>query len=126
MANEKILVVDDAEIVCTAFERELGQEGYEVDSAPDGENALEKAKSKQYDLIFIDLVMPGINGIETCRAIKEVSPETVLVFMTGNVSKNTTWDEVEFSKAGGKVYYLYKPFSNNEIIEVAKQALSER
>lgn len=125
MANEKVLVVDDTEIVCAAFERELGQEGYEVDSALNGDVAVGKAKLKKYDLIFVDLVMPGMDGIETCKAIKKVSPDSTLIFMTG-AKERFAEKEFEFIEAGGKTYYLYKPFGTGEILEVTKKALAER
>ena len=126
MAGEKILVIDDEKIVCTAFERELGRAGYKVDSALDGMEATVKVRSEKYDLIFIDMVMPVMNGIQTCKAIKEISPDSIQIFMTGHVDKETIWNEIEFTKAGGKVYYLYKPFGDHEILDVVKQALAEK
>jgi len=126
MAEEKILVVDDEKIVGTAFKRELGREGFEVDIASDGEKALEMAKVKKYDLIFVDMIMPGINGVQTCRALKEISPGSTTIFMTGYVDKETIFREIEFTKAGGKIYYLYKPFGEGEILSVTKKALSEK
>jgi len=122
----KILVIDDEKIVRTAFERELGREGYKVDSASDGMEAIQKVRSEKYDLIFIDMVMPVMDGIQTCKAIKEASPDSIQIFMTGKVDKETIWNEIEFTKAGGKVYYLYKPFGDNEILDVIKQALEEK
>ena len=119
----KILVIDDEKIVRTAFERELGREGYKVDSASDGMEAIQKVRSEKYDLIFIDMVMPVMDGIQTCKAIKEASPDSIQIFMTGKVDKETIWNEIEFTKAGGKVYYLYKPFGDNEILDVIRQAL---
>jgi len=126
MAGEKILVVDDEKIVGTAFKRELGREGFEVDSVLDGEHALEMAKVKKYDLIFVDMVMPGIDGIQTCGALKEISPDSTIIFMTGYVDKETIFREIEFTRAGGKVYYLYKPFVEGEILEVTRKALTEK
>ncbi len=122
----KILVIDDEKIVRTAFERELGREGYKVDSASDGMEAILKVRSEKYDLIFIDMVMPVMDGIQTCKAIKEASPDSIQIFMTGKVDKETIWNEIEFTKAGGKVYYLYKPFGDNEILDVIKKALAEK
>ena len=127
MAGEKILVVDDTKIVCLGFQKELTREGYEVDYVLSGEEALGKVRSKEYDLIFMDMVMPGgMDGITTCRAIKEIKPDVILVFMTGKLDKDLTSKEAEFTKAGGKVYYLYKPFSEGEILEVTQKALAER
>jgi CheY-like chemotaxis protein len=123
MAEKRILVVDDVEIVFSAFTEELEREGFIVDTALSGEAAVQKAGTENYDLIFIDMVMPGMDGIQTCRAIKEISPSSRLVAMTGRIYSGLADKELEFIKAGGKVYYLYKPFQSGEILQVAKQAL---
>ena len=123
MTKEKILVVDDVEIVFSAFENELQQEGYEVDTALSGEITVKKAKSKRYDLIFIDMVMPEMDGIEACRALKEISPDSKLVAMTGQIYSGLAYKELDFIKAGGKIYYLYKPFLTGEILDVTRKAL---
>lgn len=126
MAGEKILVIDDEHIICRAFEKELGDEGYEVDTALSPEAAVEKAKSKRYDLVFVDMILPGeMDGIKICNAIKEISSESTLIFMTG-AKEPFAEREFEFIKAGGKTYYLYKPFGKGEILEVTKKALAER
>ncbi len=126
MAEEKILVVDDVEIVFSAFKEELEKEGFEVDTALSGESAIEKAKFSKYDVIFIDMVMPGMDGVGTCKILKEISPESRIVSMTGQIYSGLADKEVEFVKAGGRVYFLYKPFQSGEILQVTKKALSER
>lgn len=126
MAEKRVLVVDDVEIVFSAFREELEKEGFRVDTALSGEAAVQKAGEEQYDLIFIDMVMPGFDGIETCRAIKHISPASKLVAMTGQIYSGLANKELEFVKAGGKIYYLYKPFQSGEILQVAKKALSAR
>lgn len=123
MAGEKILVVDDVPVVCAAFKKELGEAGYDVDSALSGEEAIKMAHVKPYRLIFIDMVMPGIDGVRTCKEIKGILPKTTLVFMTGKLDENTIYREVEFTKAGGELYYLYKPFAEGEILDVTKKIL---
>jgi CheY-like chemotaxis protein len=123
MAEKRILVVDDVEIVFSAFTEELEKEGFIVDTAMSGEAAVQKARTENYDLIFIDMVMPGMDGIQTCRAIKELCPSSRLVAMTGQIYSGLADKELEFIKAGGKIYYLYKPFQSGEILQVTKQAL---
>lgn len=124
MANEKIMVVDDVQVVCDGFTRELSGKGYEVDHALNGDEALKKASQKHYDLIFIDIVMPGMDGIETCKALKKVDPKAVLVFMTGKYDECSTQREIAFTQVGGENYYLYKPFADGEILDVTKKILS--
>ncbi len=141
MAGEKILVVDDAEIICAAFESELGREGYAVDSARGGAEALKMAGAKKYDLIFMDFVMPGMDGVQTCKAVKAVSPDSAIVIMTGKIDGDANWrstavsgedDEVHIiNKAAiaeeiGKVDYIYKPFGEGVVLEAARKALAER
>lgn len=126
MYDEKILIIDDEPIVCRAFKKELGDVGYDVDSALSGEEALRKIKTEKYDLVFVDLVLPGKDGIETCRAIKKVSPASKLIFMTGRLDVDPIFKEVDFVNAGGKTYNLYKPFIEGEILEITRKALSEK
>ena len=123
-ASKNILVVDDVEIVFSAFQEELGNAGFEIDTAMSGKAAIEKVRSKKYDIIFIDMVMPEMDGIETCRALKDISPESKLVAMTGQVYSGLADKELEFRMAGGKVYFLYKPFLEGEILQVTQKALS--
>lgn len=126
MTKETILVIDDEPIIGTAFQRELGEKGYIVDSVLNAEEALKAAKQKEYDLVFIDKVLPGIDGIETCRKIKQISPHSVAILMTGYLDKNNTLKEQEFIDAGGRSYYLYKPFSKGELLFVTQKALKEK
>ena len=126
MSAENILVVDDEPIIGIAFQRELGAKGYHVDSVMNAEEALKAVKLKKYDLIFIDKVMPGRDGIEACRKISKISPDSVAIFMTGYLDKENTLKEKEFIEAGGESYYLYKPFAEGELLMVVQKALKEK
>ena len=113
--KKRILVVDDSVFVCVSMEDTLGAGNYVVDHARSGEDALKMIGSNKYDLVYLDMIMPGLNGIETCKLIKEISPETKLIFMTG------CYDDVQerrtsFIKAGGEDYCLYKPFTRDEVL----------
>ena len=125
MKKVKILVVDDVKIVGLAFVEELEPAGCKVELAANGEEAIIKAKNNKYDIVFIDYIMPGLNGIETCKEILKLQPDCIPIFMTGKVSDRTIEKEIEFQKVGGKVYYLYKPFSEGELLETTKKALQE-
>ena len=126
MAGERVLVVDDVKIVGTGIKRELDEEGFQTDIALSGKEAIELVKKNGYDVVFVDAVMPEMDGIQTCREIKKISPETELIFMTGRFDKEVTEREVSFIEAGGKVYYLYKPFEPGELLFITKKALAER
>ncbi len=125
MSAENILVVDDDAIIGITFQRELNEEGYNVDSVLNGEEALKAVKLKKYNWVFIDKVMPGMDGVETCKEIKKISPDSILIYMTGFLDKNNVLKEAEFVDAGGRVYYLYKPFAQGELLAVVQKALKE-
>ncbi|MFH2139143.1 MAG: response regulator [Candidatus Omnitrophota bacterium] len=123
MSGEKILVIDDTKVICTGLRAVLEHEGYSVDTALSGEAGLEKIRDVKYDVIFVDLVMPGIDGIETCRAAKEINPETEIILMTGHIDIGLPEKEKAFIEAGGKTYGLYKPFEVEQILEAARKAI---
>ncbi|MFH1062850.1 MAG: response regulator [Candidatus Omnitrophota bacterium] len=123
--GKKVLVIDDEHIICRAFEKELGEHGYQVDSAYDADQALEMINKNEYDLVFIDLVLPGKDGIQTCQAIKAMNKSATMIFMTGNTDKDPIFKEMEFVDAGGRTYQLYKPFLEGELLEIAQKALNE-
>ncbi len=125
MASKNILVIDDVEIILSTFKEELGSAGFEVDTATSSKAAIKKVRAKKYDIIFIDMVMPEMEGIEICKALKDISPTSRLVAMTGQIYNNLADNELEFRMAGGKVYFLYKPFLEGEILQVTNKALSD-
>ena len=126
MSAENILIVDDEEIIGIALERELSEKGYHIDYVLSGEEALKAVQNKKYDIVFIDKKMPGMDGIETCREIKKLSPLSIAIFMTGLFDQNNIFKEQQFVQAGGRTYYLYKPFSQGEVQEVILKALNEK
>jgi CheY-like chemotaxis protein len=82
------------------------------------------AKRKHYDLIFIDLVMPKMNGIETCKRLREVSPRSEFVCFTGIFDRVLTARGADYIEAGGRTRLLYKPFRAKAFIETAQQILN--
>lgn len=126
MSGETILVIDDMERIGSAINEELGTLGFDVDYTVSGSEALKMAAVKKYDLIFVDMHMPNMDGIETCKKLKDISPASVPIFMTGEFDENLAKHESDFVEAGGRVYFLYKPFEVSELVAVAKRALEER
>lgn len=120
MPKKNVLVVDDIEIVFNAFKEELDKSAYLIDTALSGETALEKARTINYDIIFIDLFMPGMSGVQTCRALKEISPNSNLIAMTGQIYDGLIYKELEFVNAGGQIHYLYKPFLKGDILKITQ------
>jgi CheY-like chemotaxis protein len=123
--TKKILVVDDSVFVCVSMEDTLNAGNYTVEHARSGEEALKMMSDESYDLVYLDMIMPGLDGIETCKLIKELSPDAKLVFMTG------CYDDVqarrsEFVSAGGEDYCLFKPFTRDEVLLSAATYLMDR
>jgi CheY-like chemotaxis protein len=120
MVKKKIMVVDDEESLIELVKAVLEQEGYEIITAMDGEEALDKLKTMRPDLILLDMMMPGMSGREVCEKIRE-NPKTrnlKVAFLT--VAK--------FSEAGkgvlGKMNvldYITKPFDNEDLVRRVKK-----
>jgi signal transduction histidine kinase len=114
LRGKKILVVDDDRLNVRILSNILRTEGYVISPADSGEHGLEVYESFKPDLVLLDVVMPGINGFETCRAIKRRYGEdsAPIIFIT---AKNESEDVVEGLSAGG-VDYLSKPFRGKEAL----------
>ena len=82
-ALRKVLVVDDDPVVGKSFNRVLASKGYAVITAANGEEALAKLQSEDYDVVFTDLRMPGMNGLEVAERVKARQPWTPVVLVTG-------------------------------------------
>jgi two-component system response regulator MprA len=108
----KILVVEDDPAVREALERALSFEGYEVDAARDGGIALSMVRSTTYDLVLLDVMMPHVDGIETCKRIR-ASGDTIPILML--TAKTAVDDRVEGLDAGADDY-LTKPFALDELL----------
>jgi two-component system response regulator HydG len=114
-----ILVVDDLKSVRRALGGILGDEGYKVVLAEDGYQAIEAARKAPFDLVFMDIKMPGINGVQTFREIKRIDPEAVVIMMTAY----SVEDLVSEALGEGAYGVVYKPFDIDEILAVTESAL---
>jgi putative two-component system response regulator len=103
---EKILVVDDEELIRRTVAKILKKSNFEVTLAEDGHQAIELAKQETFDMVISDVRMPGLDGIETIRLIKEIQPEIYSIIITGYASEETP---VQALKVGVNDY-IFKPF----------------
>lgn len=118
MAINKVLVVDDSAADLTNIKNIVSEAGFIVVSASNGKEAVEKAKSEKPDLIFLDIIMPGMDGYATCRQLHSDSAtrEIPVVFVT---SKNQKADRVWAQMQGGKAF-ITKPYSADQIVDQLK------
>lgn len=114
LTHRKILIVDDDRVNIRILRGILQKEGYVLADASTGEDALKLVDEFDPDLVLLDVVMPGINGFETCRTLKRTHPDNCppVIFIT---AKSASDDVVEGLSAGG-VDYLPKPFQPKEVI----------
>ena len=115
---QKILIVEDEEKIARFVELELKHEGYDVDKAYDGRQGLELAESGEYNLILLDIMLPGINGIEILRRIRKNSDVPVIML----TARDAVMDKVSGLDMGADDY-ITKPFSNKELIARIKALL---
>lgn len=115
-----ILVVDDELIVIKSAERVLQAEGYNIEGALGGKEAMEKIAQNNYDLVFTDLKMPEVDGLTLIKWIKKVKPSIGIVVITGYPSQDTMKEALEL----GIIDYVPKPFTPSVIIDVAERAVT--
>lgn len=120
--QERILVVDDDPSVQAALFKALGKRGYQVEQATSAEQALEMMKGTGFDLIVLDVKLPGMSGIDAIPRIREMDPKVVIIVITGLDSKDVALQAVR----SGAYDFFPKPFSYGEIEIVIKRALDKR
>lgn len=117
----KVLLIEDEPHVAGIINRGLSENGYSVSVAPDGTMGLEMARSHQFDIIILDIMLPGINGMEVCRQLRGAKDHVPILFLT---ALGTTENIVTGLNAGGDDY-LVKPFKFAEL-EARLKSLTRR
>lgn len=110
MAGKKVLVVDDEKLIVKGIRFSLEQEGMEVDCAYDGEEALNMAREKEYDMVLLDLMLPKVNGLEVCQQIREFSDMPIIML----TAKGEDMDKILGLEYGADDY-ITKPFNILEV-----------
>ena len=118
MSSARILVTDDDPQIRRVLRTALVAQGYEVVAARNGEEALERMRDEKLDLIILDMNMPGMGGLETCRLIRSTS-DIALIMLTVRDAES---DKVEALDAGADDY-ITKPFSSPELLARIRAAL---
>ena len=110
MTGKKVLIVDDEKLIVKGIRFSLEQENMQVDCAYDGEEALEKARSNQYDIILLDVMLPKLTGFEVCQQIREFSKVPVIML----TAKGDDMDKILGLEYGADDY-ITKPFNILEV-----------
>lgn len=119
--NERILVVDDTEAILDAVTDALAAEGFEVQGASDGRAALEAAEAEPFDLVILDLMLPGLSGTEICRRLRAESPVPIIML----TARDAEADRVLGLEIGADDY-ITKPFSEVELLSRVRAILRRR
>jgi len=117
-----ILVVDDQFADRETLKGILEDKGYRVATARDGAEAIEMVKSRHYDIIFLDVRLPGMDGVETFEQVKKIDPEATVIMMTGYTEE----DLVKRALSEGAYTCIYKPFDMEKVIGLVEQIVGER
>ncbi len=112
--NTKVLIVDDEPNIVLAIDFLLSQKGFITEKAYNGNQALEKVKSFQPNIVVLDVMMPGMTGFEIARQIR-TTPDFANVQIVFLTAKGTTKDKIQGYSNGGDLY-LTKPFNNDDLV----------
>ena len=118
----RILAVDDEEIILSSFRKILVLAGYSIDTVEKGSEALGLIRKNDYDFVFTDLKMPGMDGVELTKTVKHLRPDIDVIVITGYASIETAVETVKF----GAMDYVEKPFTEDELLEFVRSALIKR
>lgn len=117
-----ILIIDDEEVMRDVLESLLSAEGYRVDLARTGEEGLEKFRERPYDLVLLDVSMPGMGGIATLQELLRLDPEAVVVIITAYATFETAMAAWQL----GAFNCIRKPFQNEQILQVVEAGIRRR
>ncbi len=120
--NARIHLIDDEPIIHDVLGQLLEAEGYRVEISASGEEALKKFEEQKFDLILLDLLMPGMDGLEVLRRIKRIDPEALVIIITAYASVESALAAIKM----GAYDYIQKPFKNDELLMTIKRALDHR
>jgi DNA-binding NtrC family response regulator len=118
----KILLVDDEDRFRTTMRKMLSGHGLDVTDLDNGQAALESLATQPYDVVVLDLRMPGLDGVQTLKAMKALDPDLEVIILTGHASMD---DAMEIMQLGG-TEYLLKPCSVQELLDKIELAVERR
>ncbi len=120
--NVLIHLIDDEPIIHDVLGQLLESEGFGVEISASGEEALKKFEEQKFDLILLDLLMPGLDGLEVLKQIKKIDPEALVIIITAYASVESALTAIRM----GAYDYIQKPFKNDELLMTIRRALEHR
>jgi DNA-binding response OmpR family regulator len=120
-ARKKVLLVDDSETVLLIEKQMLGRSAYDLITARNGEEAVERALAETPDLILLDVMMPRLNGFEVCRRLREREVHVPIIFVT----TRGEGENVEAGFSHGGTDYVNKPFTSAELLAKLRTHLGQ-
>ncbi len=122
MEKGRVLIVDDQEEILTSLGAILADEGHEVLKARDGQEALHVVQSDSPDIVFLDIWIPGIDGMQTLKAIKRIAPKCHVIMMSGHGTIETAVKAIKL----GAEDYLEKPLNLEDTLHLVEKAISSK
>lgn len=119
--KSRVLVVDDEEALRTVLSTELKGEGYEVDTASDGDEAISIVQNKKFDLLLLDIKMPKVDGFEVLKFVKKGFPSVKVIMLTGFADLKNA---IESKKLGAEDF-VSKPYDLVDLLTTIERVLSE-
>ena len=120
--DARILVVDDTPVNLVVAKGMLKNSEAEIETCESGEEALEMMKKNHYDVVFLDHMMPGLNGIDTLKHAKNIADGTKFIALTANAGANARAEYISY----GFDDYLPKPFKSTEMMRILKECLNTK
>ncbi|MDI6849655.1 MAG: sigma-54 dependent transcriptional regulator [Candidatus Saccharicenans sp.] len=120
--NALIHLIDDEPIIHEVLGQLLESESFKVEISASGEEALKKFEDQKFDLILLDLLMPGLDGLEVLKQIKKIDPEALVIIITAYASVESALTAIKM----GAYDYIQKPFKNDELLMTIRRALEHR
>ncbi len=122
MNKGRILIVDDQEEILESLGAILADEGHEVFRGRDGQDAMHIVQSDSPDMVFLDIWIPGIDGMQTLKAIKRINPDCSVVMMSGHGTIETAVKAIKL----GATDYLEKPLNLEDVLHLVHRAVADR
>jgi len=123
----RILVIDDDQAVRAAVSLVLEREGFEVEMAEDGRAGIAAIKGGVFDIVIVDIFMPGMDGLETIKAFHETAPSVPIIAMSGVMARqasDATPDFLRMATTFGAVHSLHKPFKPQDLLQAVHHCLA--